>query len=107
MSNKICQKIYLTHILRHSLVHTIGELSDPGELQLKHLVLHLVVHLEINIKTVSFTTCLITLLQIAYLIDDLGSFLDELCTGHLGHLDLLQLRLGRRLRLASSAAPVA
>ena len=45
--------------------------------------------------------------QNSYLVDDLCGLLDELCASHLRHLDLLQLRLGGGLGLASSAAPVA
>ena len=45
--------------------------------------------------------------QNSCLVDDLCGLLDELCASHLRHLDLLQLRLGGGLGLASSAAPVA
>merc|ERR1719403_383738 len=44
---------------------------------------------------------------VVHLVDNLGGLLDQLLTGHVSHLDLLQLGLGSRLRLASSTAPVA
>ena len=53
--------------------------------------------------TIIFTTCLI----LSNLVDDLGSFLDELCASHVRHLNLLQLGLRRGLGLPGSAAPVA
>merc|ERR1719348_2545043 len=71
----------LKHGIRDPFVHPLGELAHPGELKFEHLVLHLV--------------------------DNLGGLLDQLLTGHVGHLDLLQLGLGGRLGLASSTAPVA
>ena len=51
----------LPRALGRALVHAVGELSHPGELQLKHLVLHLVVHLEINILKIIFDKSFISL----------------------------------------------
>ena len=66
-------------------MNSICELSNPRQLQLEHLILDLVMDH----------------------VDDLGGLLDQLGAGHLLDLDLLKLRLGVRLSLASGAAPVA
>ena len=74
-----------SYIIRNSLVDTVGEFSNPRQLQLEHLVLDLVVDH----------------------VDNLGGLLDQLGAGHLLDLDLLKLGLGVRLGLAGGAAPVA